>query len=445
MPSRTRWQPKLRSSCDSCGAAKLKCDRDRPQCGRCHLRGQACVYGVSRKMGKPPRDKLRLPVAPSRSRTQGQSASSIDRERRDDMSRTSSTSVSFGDGIFLGSGPFSTINESSSSWNAIDDCLNGLARGVDAPEPLNSNLLGPSPLDFTSLKFDDDIPSTDVDDGPISKPESPGLEGFSTHAAHTKPSQAQVKGGVYPDSTFMPLANSKDHDCSREAYHILGRLSFLKVQKAGYIPPSAPSSVSTTASTAHRMAFDHILRLNRDSAERLSRLLTCSCARCPHLALLYASIISLTLTRYQQAAGCTERFAWRSANAAADQVLHYVSPSGSISGSQPSWSSTSVSGTSTPALIEPDTSTVAPTQLVIGSFNVDDQQMQIALKTQLLLGEMKRIGPLIDLFASWSSGGDDESTFGTVDSLYKSLTSWLRREHSKTVDAVRFRLRELGA
>lgn len=53
-------QPKLRASCDECGAAKLKCDRGQPQCGRCMSLGLTCVYGVSRKMGKPPREKPRV-------------------------------------------------------------------------------------------------------------------------------------------------------------------------------------------------------------------------------------------------------------------------------------------------------------------------------------------------------------------------------------------------
>jgi hypothetical protein len=54
-----RGPAKLRTSCDACGAAKLRCDRGQPACGRCLVYGAACVYGLSRKMGKPPRQKLR--------------------------------------------------------------------------------------------------------------------------------------------------------------------------------------------------------------------------------------------------------------------------------------------------------------------------------------------------------------------------------------------------
>lgn len=51
-------QPKLRSSCDGCGAAKLKCDRGQPECGRCVSFGMPCVYGESRKFGRPPRQPV---------------------------------------------------------------------------------------------------------------------------------------------------------------------------------------------------------------------------------------------------------------------------------------------------------------------------------------------------------------------------------------------------
>ncbi|KAK1979536.1 hypothetical protein LZ30DRAFT_545897, partial [Colletotrichum cereale] len=44
---------KLRSSCDACGAAKLRCDRSRPVCGRCFTLNQGCVYGISRYKDRP--------------------------------------------------------------------------------------------------------------------------------------------------------------------------------------------------------------------------------------------------------------------------------------------------------------------------------------------------------------------------------------------------------
>ena len=39
--------PQLRSSCDACNAAKVKCSKGRPQCRRCEARQLPCVYGIS--------------------------------------------------------------------------------------------------------------------------------------------------------------------------------------------------------------------------------------------------------------------------------------------------------------------------------------------------------------------------------------------------------------
>lgn len=447
MPSRAPRQPKLRSSCDSCGAAKLKCDRDRPHCGRCRLRGQTCVYGVSRKMGKPPRDKLKFPVRPSRPRTQAKCAGSIERERCDGLSlysRTSSTSTCFGDGGFANSEPCTTINQLPSAWGEGHDYFNGFAKSVLAPEIFRSDLLGPSDLDFMTPNFDDAMQYVKVDNLPISRPGSPGPKGYSTSAARARLCQTQADR-LCLDSAYDPLAESKGHDCSGEAYDILRSLSSPRTKNMGCAPGSASPSASTRAITAVRVPFAHILRLNQEAGQRIGRLLACSCATYPHLALLYASIISTVLNRYQQAAGSTERATWNPAMAPADGALHYMSPSSSVSGSRPPWSSTPVSGTSTPALTETETLTLAPTHLAAVPFDKDEQQVQTALKFQLLSDGMRRTGSLIDLFASRGSSDVDAFTLIRVESLYASLSSWLRREHSIITDIIRSRLREANA
>ncbi|KAI1659934.1 hypothetical protein F4813DRAFT_329691 [Daldinia decipiens] len=50
--------PKVRSSCDSGGSAKVRCDRCRPRCRRCVTLGIDCIYGISRKLGRAPRRRL---------------------------------------------------------------------------------------------------------------------------------------------------------------------------------------------------------------------------------------------------------------------------------------------------------------------------------------------------------------------------------------------------
>ncbi|KAI0854388.1 hypothetical protein F5Y00DRAFT_267582 [Daldinia vernicosa] len=67
--------PKVRSSCDSCGSAKVKCDRSRPRCRRCVTLGIDCIYGISRKLGRAPRRGLSARADPGttiRTSTQAQ-------------------------------------------------------------------------------------------------------------------------------------------------------------------------------------------------------------------------------------------------------------------------------------------------------------------------------------------------------------------------------------
>ena len=66
---------KLRHSCNSCGVAKVKCDRERPSCGRCRLLPSACIYGPSLKCGKPPRARL----SPNSGRNQKRISKPLDR------------------------------------------------------------------------------------------------------------------------------------------------------------------------------------------------------------------------------------------------------------------------------------------------------------------------------------------------------------------------------
>ncbi len=436
-PSRMPRQPKIRSSCDPCGAAKLKCDRVRPQCGRCFSLDLTCIYGVSRKMGKPPRERPRISEGSRVSHTPSEQVGGIDRDTLDNNSYSGGTMGSIGDGTVLSSELFPTLNDTSSTWGAVEGYPNSLITSIVTSDVLHSDLLGPSLPDSTPLGFGDDLLSTLA---------SPDLEFYSTPAAQTKASQTQVDESTCSESALMPLGGSKGHDCSREAHDILGSLSFLKTRNAYSTPQSPPGS--TTASPANRVPLDHVLYLTREASERIGRLLTCSCARSPHLALLYASIISRILTWYQQAAGHTQSALCGSTATTLDTVSPSSGP-GSEGGSS-TWSSTAASTcgtTSTPALTQSTRLAVTPAKMAIGTFNVDDLRVQTALEIQLLSGELRRAGDLIDQFTLHQSNGQcltDEYTFGGVNDLYQSLDSWLRAEHSRIANMIRSKLRELN-
>ena len=402
-------------------------------------------------MGKPPREKRRISEASSVSRTPGEHADSIDRDINTDNSSSSGACGSVGDDIVPNSGPYRSLDNVLSAWRAVDGYPNSLMTSVDAPDGLHNDLLEPSFDDFMSLDFGENL---------LSKLAAPVLGIDSNPKTQSEDSQSKVDENMCFDSNLSsPLAN-KGHDCSREAHAILESLSFPRPDKAHLISQPSPGSASTTASTADRVPLDHILCLNREASERLGPLLTCACAESPYLALLYASIISRILIWYQQAAGCTPSASWNPTAMIRDTGSQHVSLTESLPNSSSSsgvgssaWSSTAASrfgsggAISTPTLTQSTIVGVTPTKMALGTFSVDDLRVQTALKIQLVSGELRRAGHLIDQFASHNSGGRnlaDEYSYSGVNSLYESLKSWFRREHLRITNLIKSNLRDLN-
>lgn len=69
-PSKPQRLP-FRSSCDPCAASKVRCTKEQQGCSRCVQNGLKCIYGRSRRKGKPPSNKtasIHAPVHPPSSR-----------------------------------------------------------------------------------------------------------------------------------------------------------------------------------------------------------------------------------------------------------------------------------------------------------------------------------------------------------------------------------------
>jgi hypothetical protein len=67
--------PRLRTSCDRCQAAKVKCSRVKPSCWRCSQSGQQCVYSPFRRTGRPRKILQTSPTAHSSIPDDGEEAS----------------------------------------------------------------------------------------------------------------------------------------------------------------------------------------------------------------------------------------------------------------------------------------------------------------------------------------------------------------------------------
>lgn len=322
--------------------------------------------------------------------------------------------------------------------NAVDGYLDSSGTNADMIDALQSDLFGSMIPDLTSLDFGDGL-SSNFDTESMSTMPGPEFDAYFAPTVHIEAAQP----------------NSKVHDCFREAYDILGSLVFQGLSSAQSLTRLSADSASPTSTIANQASFDHVLRLNREASERLGRLFISSSTRSPHLVLLYASIISQVLLCYQRASHCTHNTSWTPAAMSLDLPSHNMSLTGSSpssdsgsGGGSSTWSSTAAR--STPASIQSPGREAAPEKMTIGSFSVDDLRVQTALKIQLLLGEMRRAGCLIDQFTSHNSserGFPDDYSFGGANSLnglYRNLDSWLRGEHTRIANMMRSKLGELN-
>ncbi|KAI0405959.1 hypothetical protein F4802DRAFT_596629 [Xylaria palmicola] len=357
---------RLRSSCDACGQAKTKCDRSRPACSRCLSQGVKCVYGVSRKTGKPPR--RRPPVAsPSEPETAG-------------------TSV---------------------------DLMFGLAGGALAINP-----------DFATsdLDFQARFPFDGLGDLGVLTP-SPSDQDTTGPTWQCGPTATQrpTDSGGTPGAIFDATASR--YSCAQESKDIMRVLYCAN--------PSTPISDGVPART---LDLGSVLTRSRDIVGRLEILLKCPCARSPHMAMLYSSIVSRMLLWYRQAA-------WTATTVGAPSLSSIPSV---LAAQEPmSVFSDGIMPKAGAAETPDDKSSgvsVLAMPVMVGDFQTDDRNLQTAITNCLLLSELRKVGGLIDTFIS--IGQSDLQATGDAcpmgeelggcqgdAALFASLGAWLRTEH----------------
>jgi len=396
---------KLRSSCDACGVGKVKCDRKHPACGRCVANGAVCVYGISRKIGKPPRKRV-------------QSRSEDDEMRNPNGIR-----------------PTLHMPNSLASWNAEDGFSNPMDDFWD-PMKDSGNTFGVHNRSQSQHK-DTEMEDSDNKGGNLfdldrflsdSYNNLPGaIPNFNSHdfdgwKDNTFTSMEAVKPNLSSESTSgsqsgwpqseagetSPSA-SKSHDCYREAHDLLRRTS------------------AATGSGTEAMAWDRLLLVNREASEQLRPLLRCECAGSPYLVMLYATIISAILSRYQHGIN--------------DTLCAPSNPN-----TPESMPGTSETDSNTIRTAPSGRSAVAPAKIVIGTFSVDDHRVQCALKIQLLASEVQKTVQLMDQFAAYNFDkrkSGEQNSGNDISGLHQSLNSWLQAEYFKISNMIKTRLAEL--
>ena len=425
---------KLRASCDSCAASKVKCSKDHPVCARCSANNLQCVYGVSRKHGKPGRIRKRNPDGTPFIKASKQRLSP-------DRSDFSKPSLHSEHGL-----PPTDLEMGSnwaSDWSATTPSLPATpdydVEAANEPFYTNTNssetgfvdaaFLPTAQLepDTTQIAQADFIYQSRFSKAPLEQLCSPELQArnaymdekvrksveypyndttttahphfFSSPSTiHTPMSQSI---GLY-DSTHYVASSSKPtpHCCYTLAYSTLESLDMLGTDA---YPVLTQESFASGISTA-RLAVDSVLQLIR-----------CPCSSQPHLAMLYSSIMSKILTWYKMAGGINgacppNSSATSSSSLRFDSVYHAPFSSPLIgAGSNGDMNYT------------------------LQRYELDESERQ-RQRRQMVLYELRNCRQLIEALVGWKGDGSSCEQTGF---LYDMLGTWLKGELHKAVDEIK--------
>jgi len=265
-------QPRLRQACDSCTAAKVKCDKGRPACRRCLDNDEACQYSPSRRHGKRAR---RFPTA---------------------IEHTTPFLES-------GSGTFPSQPSNAAAEQYI-------AQNSSVPlswEALNQTSVSEDIPIFTSE------PEVDISDlllwSNFERPELMSPEDqdsvLATHISLLERGSAGEESTMCVETSSGDGAkqakNATDHvlECETRALFVLRSLLYRPTIATQERKERNNLSLSNTRvdSIVQQSAYsinslDTMLATNKAAMCELAELLECSCKENPHVALLHLTILS---------------------------------------------------------------------------------------------------------------------------------------------------------
>lgn len=444
-------RPKLRASCDACAASKVKCSKDHPICQRCSANGSQCIYGVSRKHGKPGRTRKRNPDGTPFIKGSKQRPSPGGSEFGKFRLRPEPIALPLPD--------FDAASAWNSSWSSTTPSLRSTPEfefemtpepfdmamtpepmymdgAMDMGFPFMDNYLLPAaefPMetihslepDFTfrdpfakkqSIQLDlPDIQALkDYVGGQSVNPfdctfhdVGLGISFDASSASSTssaEPSPKSLSFNQTRSRLSVSVSMPTSHCCSELAHSTLESLRII-----------GPDSMQPWSSVESK-SLDFVLSTTKTAVQSVLQLLSCSCSSDPHLSMLYSSITSKILNWYQIAAG----------------VSPAAAPLGapSLSSSSPTSSSVYSSPLSTPGS-EQSTFSIQMQPLKFGLYQFDEATQE-RLRRQVVLKELKKCGQLVDALANWRGNGQSEQ----AEFLYDVLGAWLKSELHKTLQEV---------
>lgn len=433
-PAPAQQPVRVRLSCDSCSAAKVKCDKRRPACERCSSNQLHCTYSVSRRHGCKRRVACEPAVTAHRTANVhqqssgggGGSAASATKRRGCDT-----VGFSTYDNDEVSGGSTAEEGITFHNGNNLPDPFQYLA---DDDFTMSMDVDGSK---FPAFTFGDSLPTPYDPSQNEYLPPSQQEPRQAPWTPFTTPSTASIHGEDLRNSGYnvaLPAASktvdgafnrSKDyhenpsqgtgnekpkevHDCEAYALTLLRSLhhwplyssdkhnQITSSNQACAVSETRPANSNANPEVLH--SLDTILYANKCALSGVEKLLDCSCAQRPHLATLYMSIITKMLSLYEIAA-----------------TTDITSPDCPVSAS-PASAAHNLSG---PRLAR-------TTIIQVGVFDLDEED-QATLQRGILLRQLRNMERAIEKFASL--GGSDANDHDiSVRQWHSVAVSMIKKE-----------------
>ncbi|KAF2866751.1 Zn-II 2Cys6 regulatory protein [Massariosphaeria phaeospora] len=402
---------KLRASCDACSRAKVKCDKVRPTCHRCGNMGICCNYSPSMRLGKPrkirnPDGSIMRDVSPASScgplgprpemipRTTAPYTNESSPEPTDPFFFGPATPEYHFQDAFMantyegGYSPHSDTGSFVNGWSTNDDQMM-----FQSPTEMFAAIPQFPPPQSQSPYAGHHVRSSSVQSqpemfAPMDGLHSPPMSGsqYYSMAEPSLPVFAQEKMMASPTPMVpAPLptppasATIQTHDCTQFAFSTLNSL---------YAPPSSQPTATDFNGNANGLpTLDTVLSTNKSAVDKLFVLLGCPCSANPHFSTTIAFTIVKILSWYQAVAGVNQQ------------------------------------GGESPVNTQMEAFTYTPISL--GEFRLEGED-EDTFRTQLVLGELRKVEKLIDKFAERYCKGANAAETGIEGGVYGALESLLR-------------------